>query len=234
MRFHLACVGCFVGTSALLCFTVGGNVPQLAASNPGLQRLLFGSVGLPMGLMLVLMTGSPLFTGMTALVPAAVLEKKANLSGLAKVWTSSFFGNIIGCMMVIGLASVAGMPPSPAPATVAATKTSLPFMKVFARAIYCNTLVCTAIISFMSANTWGSKFLAVLLPISCFVALGLEHSIASAFMIPWGIVQGSSATLPSFFNYMIPATLGNTIGGLLLAFMLSAAYGAVSKTINAS
>jgi formate/nitrite transporter FocA (FNT family) len=107
-------------------------------------------------------------------------------------------------------------------------------MKVFARAIYCNTLVCTAIISFMSANTWGSKFLAVLLPISCFVALGLEHSIASAFMIPWGIVQGSSATLPSFFNYMIPATLGNTIGGLLLAFMLSAAYGAVSKTINAS
>jgi formate/nitrite transporter FocA (FNT family) len=187
-----------------------------------------------MGLMLTLMSGAPLFTGMTALVPAAVFENKAGFGSLTKVWISSFLGNCLGCVMILGLASAAGVPPSPAPASVAAAKTSLPFMKIFTRGIFCNALVCSAIVSFMSANTWGSKFLGVLLPISCFVALGLEHSIASVFMIPWGILQGSSATFGSFLSYMVPATLGNVVGGLFLAVMLGAAYGNMSKVLAPS
>lgn len=183
-------------------------MPDIATTNPGLQRIMLGAIGLPTGLMLTLMTDSPLYTGMTALIPAAVFEKKADIGGLLKTWTASFVGNLVGCALVLGLCSVAGMPPTPAPAKVAAAKTSLPFMQVLAKGVMCNTLVCFAILSFLSATSFEGKLLGVLLPISTFVALGLEHSIASAFMVPYGIMQGSAATFGSFMKYMVPATLG--------------------------
>ena len=41
-------------------------------SNPGLQKLLLGLVGLPTGLLMVLVCGGELFTGNTALLTAAV------------------------------------------------------------------------------------------------------------------------------------------------------------------
>jgi hypothetical protein len=45
-----------VYTGALLALTVGANCPGLAATNPGLQKLLFGAIGLPFGLFFVLVS----------------------------------------------------------------------------------------------------------------------------------------------------------------------------------
>lgn len=52
--------------------SVGASCPGLASSNPGLQRLILGAFGLPMGLILVVLTGAELFTGNTMLMPLAV------------------------------------------------------------------------------------------------------------------------------------------------------------------
>ena len=71
--------GVYIGLGALLALSVGGNAPALAASNPGLQKFLFGAIGLPMGLLLVITTGAELFTGNTAIVTMAYLRKKASL-----------------------------------------------------------------------------------------------------------------------------------------------------------
>ena len=50
-------------------------------SNPGLQKLVLGLVGLPTGLLMVLVCGGELFTGNTALLTAAVglLTKQCTL-----------------------------------------------------------------------------------------------------------------------------------------------------------
>lgn len=37
--------GCHIGFGALLAVTVGGNCPGLIASNPGLQKIIFGAFG---------------------------------------------------------------------------------------------------------------------------------------------------------------------------------------------
>ena len=37
----------------MLALTVGGNCPGLTQENPGLQRLVFGAIGLPTGLLMV-------------------------------------------------------------------------------------------------------------------------------------------------------------------------------------
>lgn len=37
--------GCHIGFGALLAVTVGGNCPGLLATNPGLQKIIFGAFG---------------------------------------------------------------------------------------------------------------------------------------------------------------------------------------------
>jgi formate transporter len=81
------------------------------------------------------------------------------------------------------------------------------------------------------ARTTSDKVLAVLFPISAFVAAGFEHSVANMYLIPFGLfikawaptalsaqIAGNSAaygglTWPAFFASLVPVTIGNIIGG---------------------
>ena len=72
--------GLFIGFGAFLAASVGGACPGLAATNPGLQKIVTGAFGLPFGLLMVLTCGAELFTGNTALVTAAVYEGKVRFA----------------------------------------------------------------------------------------------------------------------------------------------------------
>jgi formate transporter len=64
--------------------------------------------------------------------------------------------------------------------------------------------------------TLNSSFVAVWFPISAFVALGLDHSVANMFIIPLGMLRGADITIADFFmKNLIPVTLGNIVGGAL-------------------
>lgn len=45
--------GVYVGFGSFLAFTVGANLQEMAVSNPGLQKFLYGAIGLPAGLVMV-------------------------------------------------------------------------------------------------------------------------------------------------------------------------------------
>ena len=64
--------GAFIGFGSMMVLSVGAACPGLAAQNPGLQRLVAGSFGLPLGLLLVMVTGADLFTGNCMLLSLAV------------------------------------------------------------------------------------------------------------------------------------------------------------------
>jgi formate/nitrite transporter FocA (FNT family) len=60
------------------------------------------------------------------------------------------------------------------------------------------------------------KMTAVWFPISAFVALGLDHSVANMFIIPLGILRGAKVTVADMFlKNLVPVTLGNIVGGAL-------------------
>ena len=101
--------------------------------------------------------------------------------------------------------------------------------------IFCNALVCLAVWLCMSARTTTDKILAIIFPITAFVAAGFEHSIANMYFIPVAlfIKNGSTAafweqagTAPAeyaaltwnnfLFSNLVPVTLGNIIGGALM------------------
>ena len=87
------------------------------------------------------------------------------------------------------------------------------------RGILANFLVCLAI-ALASADVHEiGKIFGILFPIMAFVALGYEHSVANMYFLPAGIMLGKSALLnwgAIFTRNLIPATIGNIIGGSLL------------------
>merc|ERR1719484_485580 len=67
-----------------------------------------------------------------------------------------------------------------------------------------------------------SKAAAVFFPISGFVAMGLDHSVANMFLIPFGIFCGAEITWADMvMKNLVPVTLGNLVGG---AVFVAAAY----------
>jgi len=114
---------------------------------------------------------------------------------------------------------------------IANAKVNLPFMVAFSRGVLCNALVCLAVWLCFSGRTVVDKIVAIIFPITAFVALGFEHSVANMYFIPMGLAlkwnpdvlaaiasTGKAASLSNltvggFINNLIPVTLGNMVGG---------------------
>lgn len=220
--------GIHIAFGAYLAISVGGNLPGIAASNPGLQKLIMGGMGLPTGLIMTLITGAELFTGNTALVTAAYMEKKVTSKQLLKNWFWSYLGNFVGSLYIAYLAFHSGtLGTAPGAVNIALAKCSVPFMTNVYRGILCNFLVCMAVYMASGCSTMIGKMTAVWFPISAFVALGLDHSIANMFLIPLAILRGADITIVQMFTKnLIPVTLGNIIGGaFMVMFPIGTTYG---------
>lgn len=215
-----ALAGIYIAMGGILSLLVGYGFPQIAAENPGLQKLLSGAM-FPLGLILVVFAGAELFTGNNAVLMPGVLGRTIGWKAVLRNWALVYAGNFAGalfftCFMVYLTGVTAAAPWDEAVRGIAATKTSLPWHVVFLRGIGANWLVCLAVWLGMSARSAAGKLLGLWFPVMCFVAIGYEHSIANMFFIPLGMMQGADVTPFSFvFDNLIPATLGNVAGGAL-------------------
>ena len=94
------------------------------------------------------------------------------------------------------------------------------------RGVLCNMLVCLAVWLSFAARTVTGKILAIIWPVSAFVALGLEHSIANMYLMPIGILAGAPGSVNDVMQNIIPVSLGNIVGGAGgVAVAYWAAYG---------
>lgn len=208
--------GIHIGFGAYLALAVGGSIPKVAAENPGLQRIMYGSFGLPLGLFLTLIGGGQLFTGNTLFVTAAKIEGQTTWRNFGKNWSVSYIGNLIGAIFLAWLCTQSGTLHNTMSGhtAYAVYKTSLPFVQAFIRGALGNYLVCMAVLMATNANDVASKAFAVWLPISAFVAMGFEHCVANMFYIPFGMMNGADVTVRDFLiGNLLPVTLGNIVGG---------------------
>jgi len=203
--------------------------------SPGVTRLV-GGLAFCLGLILVVVAGAELFTGNNLLVMAFV-DHKITLKQLLLNWTIVFIGNFFGALGVVLLIYLSGHWLTDGGAVgakalqIANAKVNIGFVQAFARGILCNALVCLAVWLCFAGHTVTDKILAILFPITAFVAMGFEHSVANMYFIPAGIVAqydiaivnaaqaGGSAPDYSHLNLaglcmnLLPVTLGNLIGG---------------------
>ena len=118
--------------------------------------------------------------------------------------------------MVHSTGVVASDPWHSAIKNIAVAKVSMSWITVFLKGIGANWLVCLAVWLGMSSSGTAGKFIGLWFPVMGFVAIGYEHSIANMFFIPLGMLQGADISVYDFLvSNLIPATLGNIIGGAL-------------------
>jgi formate/nitrite transporter len=210
--------GVYISFGGLLSVIVGGGVPTIAAQNPGIAKLLFGAA-FPLGLMLVVLAGAELFTGNNAYFMPAVLSGKQRWLVPFKNWVIVYLGNFGGALFIayffVHLTGLVHSEPwSTTVSNLAISKTANPFYVTFIKGIGANWLVCLAMWLGMSAKQTSGKILGMWWPVMAFVAFGFEHSIANMFFIPLAIFEGVNVTWFSFVtDNLIPATLGNIVGG---------------------
>jgi formate/nitrite transporter len=203
-----------VGTTLLLSVLAGafialGGLFYLSLRAQG-HGPLVGGLGFSMGLVLVVVAGAELFTG-NNLVAMAWASRLVSGAELLRHWALVYAGNAAGAVGTAWLVELAGLSPAArACEPIARGKVALLPVELLARGVLCNALVCLAVWLSMGARSVTDKVLAVLFPITAFVAIGLEHSIANWFFLPLG-----GWPTGSWLNLAL-VTTGNVVGGTLL------------------
>jgi formate/nitrite transporter len=180
----------------------------------GPARLL-GGVVFSLGLILVIVGGAELFTGNALMVMAAV-DRKISARQLLRSWSIVYLGNLTGAAglaLVFGLSGLLQGSLEATAVSIVQGKSALDPMEAFVRGALCNALVCLAIWLSFAARTAAGKVLAIIWPISAFVLLGLEHSIANMYFFPQGWWAGSDVTVRQAAINLVWVTLGNVAGG---------------------
>lgn len=214
---------------------LGGALAVYAGSGTsGVQSALIKGAVFPLGLILVVICGAELFTGNCLLI-APLINKDIKLLPALKNWGLAYLGNFIGAVLIAVLvvyshtynAEIAA-----ACVSTAAAKCNAGFGYTLLKGILCNMLVCLAVWAAMASKNAGGKILAVYLPVFAFVVCGFEHSIANMYYITSGLMAsaeyGIAAAGLNFGNgllySLLPSTLGNIIGGGLIAIAYWAVY----------
>lgn len=182
---------------------------------PILGKLL-GSMVFPVGIVLVIIAGSELFTG-NCLLALGCLDKRYRfllvLKNLGIVWVGNFLGALFFVFVLYFSRIADSSSITNTVNSIAQNKVDLGFVEALMRGILCNIAVSLAVYMSISAKSVPGKVMVAVLPVFLFVLSGFEHSIANMFILPLSSLLGSGITIPQMFQNLIPVTLGNIIGG---------------------
>jgi len=235
--------GVFIGFASHLATTVATGDWAVF----GLKKFFIGAV-FSVGLMLVIIPGSELWTGNNMMI-FGLLEKKITFKQLMRNWSLVFIGNLLGSVLLAWMiarmsgltgGAVGGTAINIALGKITATVADGPShtMMYFFRAIGCNWLVCLTCMMVMSAQDIAGKVLIIFFPIMAFVTSGFEHVVANMYFIPAGIfsksysgaiaASGKTVETLTALNWssmwtgnLLIVALGNLVGG---AFFVAAVY----------
>jgi formate/nitrite transporter len=207
--------GAYIGLGAALATLITSD----STLGMGPTRWL-GGIAFSLGLLLVVVGGAELSTG-NCLMTMARLKGQLADQDLWRNWGISFGTNALGALVlawVIALSGILDVDPLRANAIrIAETKLALSAPQAFLRGVLANMLVCLAVWLAMSSQTVVGKFIGIAFPISAFVALGFEHSIANLYLIPVGLMVGAKGSIGDLLGNLVPVTAGNLVGGAVIA-----------------
>lgn len=179
-----------------------------------------GGFAFSLGLLLVVVGGAELSTG-NCLMVIARMRGSATTKDLWCNWSLSYLANAAGALSLAAVVVGSGVydmdPMRSAAVRVSEAKLALNGPQAFLRGVLANFLVCLAVWLATSSSSVVGKLVGIVFPISAFVALGFEHSIANLYLIPAGLLVGAKGTLSDVLGNLIPVTAGNLVGGAIVA-----------------
>jgi formate/nitrite transporter len=212
--------GAFIGFGALM-FTLVASDASLGFAA---TRLLGGLV-FSLGLVLVTVAGAELFTG-NHLIAMAWASGQVSTAQLLRNWAVVCAANLVGAaglaLLVFwsGHASMNDGTVARTAIRIAISKAELSMVELFFRGLLCNTLVCMAVWMAMAGRSVTDKAVAIVFPITAFVAAGFEHSIANMYFFPLAMLLGAPLSAADMTRNLLPVIAGNLVGGSVLVALV--------------
>lgn len=207
--------GVFVGFGILLIFSISGNLADSSA-----KTIVMG-ISFGVALSLVIMAGSELFTGNNFVMTIGTLNRKVKIKDTIETWVICYLGNLVGALIIslmfvlanLGGESLVGS----ALAGAAVAKASVPAMALIFRGILCNILVCLAVFCSLKMESEIGKLVMIWWCLFVFITSSYEHSVANMTIYFTSIIGGADVTIGQMVYNLTFVTIGNMIGGILLA-----------------
>ena len=218
--------GSFITFGAVLSVVLTIGIEQ-----DGLSRLLLG-LGFSVGFALVILSGAALFTEVNVLLPELFLSSPRQFGRrYLRFWLIVYLGNIAGALFVgVMIKAAHVLAPVQQEHLFDIMSEKLRFQDlgtegwfvVIASGVIGNWLVGMAAFLATAGRTLPGKIMGITLPIVAFVALGVQHSPANMGYFSVGLIEGGSGIdwLDAVWWSIVPATIGNILGGSLLVALL--------------
>lgn len=213
-----ALAGIYIGFGMILIFSIGA--PFAADASPAVKILMGASFGI--ALSLVIFAGSELFTGNNMTMVIGNLSGKVSIGDTATIWAVSWLGNLFGSLLIAFVMAKSGLiskdPWASFISGISAAKMNAPFLELFIREILCNMLVCLAVWTSARAKEDTAKLILIWWCLFGFIGSGFEHCVANMSLLGMGAFLGVNPAVSwgGYVANLIPATLGNIVGGALL------------------
>lgn len=218
--------GAFIGLGAMLFALVRSDASLGFAASALLGGLVFS-----LGLLLVVVAGAELFTG-NNLLAMAWADGRITSREVLRNWVLVCAANFVGAaglallVFASGHAGLNGGAVGQTVVKIALAKQELSPAQAFFRGVLCNVLVCMAVWMAMAGRSVVDKAVAVVPPITAFVAAGFEHSIANMYFMPLAMLlqhfgpETLASTAPvtwaGLLGNLLPVIAGNLLGGSVL------------------
>jgi formate/nitrite transporter len=208
----------------------GGALATLALADSaigyGLGRLAAGAA-FSVGLIMLILAGGELFTG-NSLMTLALASRKLSIQSLMRNWATTFVANAFGAVVLAFAIHQSGILDAgdvkSTAIKIAEAKAHLGSSAALVRGFLCNMLVCLAVWMSVAARSVEGRVIAIMFPITTFVALGFEHCIANLYLLPIGMLNGANVSIVDLIRNLVCVTLGNVAGGCALAAAYWFAY----------
>lgn len=182
---------------------------------------LVGGLLFPISLIAILLTGAELFTSDSLFVVitywAGKIKLRSAMRNLIFSWVFNFCGALFGAVFLTYFSGQMEVAKQVDFAIYTAEKKALqPWHQIFLRGIGANYLIALAVWLFTTAQSVAGKIMAIYFPVVTFVLIGFDHCVANMYFIPLGMMYGANVTIfECLFMALLPATLGNVVGGAL-------------------
>ncbi|KAB5583279.1 Formate/nitrite transporter [Coniochaeta sp. 2T2.1] len=198
--------------------------PWYVEHAPGVPKFL-GALIFPVALVMVLLTGAELFTASNMFTGVAFLHRRLPFWRMFMHWVLCWLGNFAGCLFSMAIFfGYTGIFDTPVlrdtVVTFGTNRQVLPnFRQIFLKGIPCNMLVCLACFIAIQSKSLSGKILGLWGPIAIFAFLGFDHAVANMFNMPLAIWHKTPGLTIGLYIWkgLIPATLGNVVGGTIFA-----------------
>lgn len=197
--------------------------------SPGLGTFLSFSVFGFSALVLVILYGSNLVTGDYMTAGISLMTRRSRWLEVLWEWSITHSGHwlagfVIGWMIIIGAgqAGPIGSELMQMIADVGNKKVNeLSWDQLFYRGIFANWLIAMGVWGAYRTQQITAKILLIGIPVSVFFAIGFEHSIVNHFALSAGLWAGGDYTWgEAWFKNLVPVTLGNIVGAMILQGMV--------------